>query len=679
MNYLDKSIGTAQIPSCLLVPKLITALSSSKFSAEWSAALDLYQKSNFSQSLKLFRRINKLHSGSIECLNNIACCCLYIGNKPRALQALHQAVTQEQDEIPVYNLALAFVLNWDFQSALKTLNLCWKSTSEDFASLKKYLESRCHSPYPTYRSGLRQPKAAGLGRGRGGLRESSCELKAKTKKTFYRVVENIDWKKLSLFNKPLPKVQVPRAKSLNRLRPVPGMPSSACNEANELGPGYAGYAGYAESVEYGKSVPKKQKQFTKKPAAAYSQSTFIQENVETSSLFSQNFYNSGHRALPGLDLDGQLDGRFLSNIPKLTPKNLFSRHISETDCKLVLLELHKPAGLRDYDLLDRLTKKNKFFSRFNEKTRAGLLRVSSVLEFSPGQIILNAGQQVPHMFAILKGSVVLEKLSNKLGSQPVETATLYDGRYFGESSLVPEEERSAIKAFKNTTCRAVENSIVLTLPKDLYNSILLEQIEVDIEKKFKVLAQVDFFAGVNKFLLVPLASALKVKSFVNGDSILKAGDRPEGLFIILKGFVSLVAEGFRVVHIDNRSQSPTRALQGGAAGHAGHTGHAGHAAYAGSGGKSALGKDEASRIREKQNEINQVLFSLTSSTWNEIFEKVNLEEQGLKDFNKRLVVESLEYKILKQFDYFACRALAVPAVAPGLEVQPSKFSVVFPR
>lgn len=649
MNYLDKSIGTPQIPAFLLVPKLITAFSNSKFSTEWNLALDLYQKSNFSQSLKLFKRINKLQTGSIECLNNIACCYLYIGNRSRALQALHQAVTQEQDEMPVYNLALSFIFNYDFNSALKTLNLCWRNTSEDFNTLKKFIEHKCHSPYPTYRSGLRYLKATGSGR--KGLRESSHEVKAKNKKVFYKVVENIDWKKLSLFNKPLPKVQVPRTRSLNKLKPIPGLPVSTCNEGDEFG-----------FVEYGKSVVKKQKQFVKKPPAAYSHSTFIQENVETSSLFSQDFYNSVHKPCPDLNLNGQLDGKFLSNIPKLTPKNLFSHHISETDCKLVLAELKKPPDLRDYDLLDRLTKKNKFFSRFNEKTRVSLLRISSVSEISAGQIILNAGQQVPHMFAILKGSVVLEKLSNKLGSQPVETATLYDGRYFGESSLVPEEEKSAIKSFKNTTCRAVENSIILKLPKDLYNHILIEQIEVDIEKKFKILCQIDFFIEVNKFLLIPLASALKVKTFANGDTILKAGDRPEGLFIILNGFVSLVAEGFRVVHIENRSPSPTRALQGGTAGHAGV--------------KTAQTRDEVNKIKEKQNEINQVLFSLTSSTWNEIFQKVNLEEQVLKDFNKKLVVESLEYKILKQCDYFACRALAGPALNPGLEVEAAKFSVV---
>jgi CRP-like cAMP-binding protein/tetratricopeptide (TPR) repeat protein len=620
-------------------------LEQSQLDGEFKAALDSYLESDFYRALKMFKRVNKLLSNSFECLTNVGCCYLYLGKKPAALRYLTQAVSIAKNEISVFDLALAYVFQYEFNAALSSLNLCWKVTDPDFESLKKYVEGKtgCFQLKFSY-SAVRAPvRYSSVLESRMNIKSDSEGPVSKStvirpKKTFYRIVENFDWKKLSLGYKPQNQVQ--RTKSLNKLNPISKKQPSPKQSVSNL-------PSFPPEELFGKSQIKKQQIFPKPLKKTYKISNFIQENVETSEVFSQKFFKTESKPCPDLDLSKLND--LSQNISKLTPKRLFSHSISETDSKQIISELSKPSQIRDYEILDNLTKKNKFFSRFSEKTRIFLLSLSKVHQFQAGKTIISAGESVSHMFAIIKGSVVMEKLCQELGSHPVEVATLYDGRYFGESSLVPEEEKSAIKAFQQTSCRAVEHCILITLPKDLYNQVLIDQVEFDIQKKFKTLTSVDFFMGVNRFLLIPLASALKVKKFCHGDTLLGTEKPPDGLFVIVSGFVSLVAEGFRVV---NREKITLR-----------------------TGKRGERNKDERIIVR-KQSEINQALFSLTITTWKDIFEKVHQEDTCLKQQDKMLQVERIEYKILKENDYFACRALTLPATDPKIKVPVSKFSVV---
>lgn len=98
---------------------------------------------------------------------------------------------------------------------------------------------------------------------------------------------------------------------------------------------------------------------------------------------------------------------------------------------------------RDYENLDNICKRLKFFQKFNRTTRIYLLKLSKLNEFKTNTVIFNQGDVGDLMYIILRGGVhVRIKRINIAGEQenPV-VVSLYDGLQFGELALMKVNDK----------------------------------------------------------------------------------------------------------------------------------------------------------------------------------------------------------------------------------------------
>jgi len=98
---------------------------------------------------------------------------------------------------------------------------------------------------------------------------------------------------------------------------------------------------------------------------------------------------------------------------------------------------------RDYESMENICKRLKFFHKFNRTTRMYLLKLSKIFEFKTNTVIFNQGDVGDLMYIILRGGVhVRIKRTNIAGVQenPV-VVSLYDGMQFGELALLKVSDK----------------------------------------------------------------------------------------------------------------------------------------------------------------------------------------------------------------------------------------------
>lgn len=225
----------------------------------------------------------------------------------------------------------------------------------------------------------------------------------------------------------------------------------------------------------------------------------------------------------------------------ITP--LITSGLSEQNVQAIRKEYLKDKSKRDIDLIDQLVKKLSFFARFNKDIRINLLKISDLTHYKPATVIFTQEESGDNMYVILRGSVSIEKKAKEFGNQSITVNSLYDGRQFGELSLISSIQSNNQVNARAATCVASEPSEILHIPKVEYNKIILSQLRHDMESKITFLSQLPLFKGLDPILLIPLASNIETTVFDYDEVIIKKGEQPKGLYIIMKGHAAALTEG----------------------------------------------------------------------------------------------------------------------------------------
>jgi CRP-like cAMP-binding protein/tetratricopeptide (TPR) repeat protein len=213
--------------------------------------------------------------------------------------------------------------------------------------------------------------------------------------------------------------------------------------------------------------------------------------------------------------------------------------ISEFEIKTLTEEFLKPEI--SIEKIDKIAKKLSFLQKFPFIMRESLYYCSKIVKFSPGDVIFNEGDSGDTMYIIIKGSIVVNKRMSDLRNYPVIITSLYDGRQFGDVSVLSALSDQDIR---KGTCIATEISTMFCIPKNEYKRLLFKFLRPEIEEKANFLAQISLFKYTELSNLYTLASNIQFTSYSLGDPILKKGQMPAGLYIIRKGHVEVVTEGY---------------------------------------------------------------------------------------------------------------------------------------
>lgn len=213
--------------------------------------------------------------------------------------------------------------------------------------------------------------------------------------------------------------------------------------------------------------------------------------------------------------------------------------ITENQIKTLILEFNNK--VKNLEKIDKIATKLEFLSKFPLSMRESLYLCAKISCFSPGEVVFREGDPGDHMYIIIKGSVIINKRVSEVRNYPLIIASLYDGRQFGDVSILStiNEEES-----RKGTCIVTESSIMFIIPTSEYKRLLFKYLKPELEARVNFLLKVRLFKDVEPSALFSLASNIVSKKYVLGDVILAKGEMPKGLYIVTQGQIEVVSEKF---------------------------------------------------------------------------------------------------------------------------------------
>ncbi|CDW86496.1 cyclic nucleotide-binding domain containing protein [Stylonychia lemnae] len=215
----------------------------------------------------------------------------------------------------------------------------------------------------------------------------------------------------------------------------------------------------------------------------------------------------------------------------------------------VIEQFQLPVSQRDNKVLHKGLGSLKFFIKFPPDIRQQLFDLSILRRFDKGETIFNQGDPSEDFFVIVKGSVCVRVIKEELGNVPVNTRICYDGDYIGElahfevSESLTQEIVDELNKQRVTTKALEYPTYMLQLNKKIASRIINSpDLQNKYEERINFLRQLDIFADIDMYILLPLASNIKVKKYKHGEYIVKAGDLPDGLIIVTEGQCIVCAE-----------------------------------------------------------------------------------------------------------------------------------------
>lgn len=135
------------------------------------------------------------------------------------------------------------------------------------------------------------------------------------------------------------------------------------------------------------------------------------------------------------------------------------RCIADTD-RLEMLNIRKILLLRKLPL----------FQHMSPDALSALAKIANDRIFAKGEVVFVKGEEGKSLFIIVEGAVQIHEHTNS--SEPHrELATLGEGEFFGELSILDNESRSA-------SATAVADSILLEIGQNPFQKLLVENFEL---------------------------------------------------------------------------------------------------------------------------------------------------------------------------------------------------------
>jgi len=157
-------------------------------------------------------------------------------------------------------------------------------------------------------------------------------------------------------------------------------------------------------------------------------------------------------------------------------------YITESELQTLVQE-YSHLEDKDIEKIDKITKRIKFFAKFQKPIRYRLLKISNLMKKSGNDILFKQGDFGDSLYVILKGSVnVIVNMRNKNGeiSENI-VASLYDGSNFGELAMMG--------ANRNTKELKIDLISQIITKSDIYKFIKKEEDEKVFEEKQKTLKE----------------------------------------------------------------------------------------------------------------------------------------------------------------------------------------------
>ncbi|MBW2084528.1 MAG: peptidase domain-containing ABC transporter [Deltaproteobacteria bacterium] len=184
--------------------------------------------------------------------------------------------------------------------------------------------------------------------------------------------------------------------------------------------------------------------------------------------------------------------------------------------------------------LSEFIRKNSLFSIYTDEELDELMKAAELRSVGAGEIIFEQGDQGDRFYIVYSGKIRIVQKNEK--GQEVNLGVRTRGDHFGETALIREGTR-------NATARATEDSILIAIDRESFNSYLFARPELrEYFDKFIRNASIHQFlktctnlSEVSPKDLQELARQLKPEFYEAGDVVFRQGAKPDKFYLIETG------------------------------------------------------------------------------------------------------------------------------------------------
>ncbi len=171
-----------------------------------------------------------------------------------------------------------------------------------------------------------------------------------------------------------------------------------------------------------------------------------------------------------------------------------------------------------------------------------LVRRVEFVEFAPGDRVISEGDIPDKVYIVVRGDLVATR-----GTPPRPLARIGEGSFFGEMALLDDTPRSA-------TVTAVTDAELLALPRALVLDLGARHPSVmaALMQSLRARLIATLTATSPLFALIParqrpaIVERFKLREIEPGTTIIREGQRADGLYVVLTGRADVVARGMPI-------------------------------------------------------------------------------------------------------------------------------------
>jgi CRP-like cAMP-binding protein len=337
-------------------------------------------------------------------------------------------------------------------------------------------------------------------------------------------------------------------------------------------------------------------------------------------------------------------------IKKDIPKTgkLESKYLTQEELKDLKIEFSRLPGERDYEKVEKILTKISFFQKYPKHVKQQIFEIGEVRCFLPGEVIFAQGEVGDSMYVVLKGAITIEKEGSEFGGKKIVINSLYDGRQFGELALLNGLNSKASNNERTASCIAFEKTYLFCMPKLNLSEIVLLSNKRELDDKLEFFSSLTFFRGINRNMLMALASNIETTIFKLNEVLIHKGEVPAGLFIIKHGHVGLFTEGFTVKNRYNDEFSPVRSQKPRPP-------------------PMYFIRNPPERLKKSTPNKSQTPESSSA--------RLSSRDKERLDNGGHLVKERISFASLKESDFFGGRTILQGFTHDGQQIHPSKFTI----
>lgn len=501
-------------------------------SSSYSEAYSTSENASYSTAISLYKSLIFRSFTHFEVFNNIAVCYNYLNCFDKAEKYLKKAIRSKNTSfVPYYNLALLYLKLEKNQECIKVLDKAMikiANPPKDLYKIREYCSARTNS------CEIQKERQKFSGSRENSIIRRSSFRQSRTPKHLFMKYFDLE--------RPFPEkvsqksssksIRVPKPLSkepymLNRIRLVKRRnlsPQKLNQNDEQVLATSSSFIQHFSQIKFMENGLIQKEELNISPTEHLFGSTFQAKRAQSRINFIQY----------------KLQEEMYADLDDIEPSPIKSVYLTEQNLEFIIDQYLQSPSLRDYAKIDKTLCGLAFFAKFPHKVRLYMYKIGKIGNYLAGKVIFHEGDVGDKIYTVLKGSVLVQKINPELMDMSLTVNSLYDGKQFGDISLMHES-----KVGRSATIICSEDSYFLEILKKDYQKILLDLQREEIEEKVDFFSGLNIFKGVSNSILSTLATNIELTTYNLNEVVINQGEIPKGLYVIYSGRAVLYTQGYR--------------------------------------------------------------------------------------------------------------------------------------